>query len=162
MQLPVCQTPPLCLNTSQNRTMQHRVALYWPLFLWCAGSSTECLGSSPEAGSPATAGRPCLMRASSCTSSPRGQTCNCNWPDCFIVIRPLIDARLPSARLLYANRWKLFSALCNSQNVNPEHCSAHIRLRYLQTSLDTLNLYVAASSARQASVDDRPMKRSQS
>ena len=83
-------------------------------------------------------------------------------PDLFLnfcnqaVVQTIINACAS-----YANRWKLFSGWCGSQNVDPEHCSVPVLLKYLQTWLDqglsssTIKMYVAAISARHAFVDGR-------
>ena len=77
------------------------------------------------------------------------------------IVQTIISARASSTRLLYANRWILFSGWCDSQNVDPVHCSVPVLLKYLQMllgkglSASTIKVYIAAISARHAFVDGR-------
>ncbi|XP_077367945.1 uncharacterized protein LOC144013224 [Festucalex cinctus] len=75
------------------------------------------------------------------------------------VTRTILNARAPSTRLQYANRWKLFVAWCGERGVDPVSCSIPTILDFLQSLLDkgrsqsTLKVYVAAISARHVGAD---------
>ena len=77
------------------------------------------------------------------------------------VIQTILDARAPSTRALYANRWKLFSQWCEVHGVAPVSCSVPAILSYLQSLLEkrltpsTLKVYMAAISAKHSMVDGR-------
>ena len=77
------------------------------------------------------------------------------------VVRTIFSSRAPSTRLLYANRWKLFSQWCVARGEVPETCSVVVILHFLQSVLDnrraasTLRVYMAAISATHARVDNQ-------
>ena len=77
------------------------------------------------------------------------------------VVRTIFSSRAPSTRLLYANRWKLFSQWCVARGEVPETCSVVVILHFLQSVLDnrraasTLHVYMAAISATHARVDNQ-------
>ena len=77
------------------------------------------------------------------------------------VIDTVLSSRAFSTRLLYANRWKLFSLWCQTQGELPENCSVAIILRFLQSLLDagrcasTLRVYAAAISAGHVRVNNQ-------
>ena len=76
------------------------------------------------------------------------------------VRRTVLNARAPSTRLQYDNRWKLFSVWCMGRNTDPVHCSVLTVLEFRQSlpdngrSSSTLRVYVAAISCRHAKVDN--------
>ncbi|KAK0147606.1 hypothetical protein N1851_012909 [Merluccius polli] len=71
----------------------------------------------------------------------------------------ILNARAPSTRAQYENRWKLFSDWCNGKAADPVRCPVAIVLEFLQSLLDsgrshsTLMVYVAAISSRHEGVD---------
>ena len=75
------------------------------------------------------------------------------------VRRTLLNARAPSTRMLYDNRWGLFSRWCADHGVDPASCPVSAVLEFLQSLLDrgrtpsTLKVYVAAISCRHSNVD---------
>ena len=77
------------------------------------------------------------------------------------VVRTIFSSRAPSTRLLYANRWKLFSQWCVAWGEVPETFSVVVILHFLQSVLDnrraasTLRVYMAAISATHARVDNQ-------
>ena len=77
------------------------------------------------------------------------------------MVQTLLNARAPSTRALYDNRWRLFCNWCEAQQTDPIRCSVPRLLQYLQTLFDkglsasTLRVYVAAISARHVWVDGR-------
>ena len=81
--------------------------------------------------------------------------------DCIEPVnRTFLNARAPSTRMQYENRWKLFSDWCHGRNENPVHCSVPTILEFLQSLLDdgrcpaTVRVYVAAISSQHARVDN--------
>lgn len=77
--------------------------------------------------------------------------------DCSQGVRnTVLNARAPSTRSLYNNRWKLFSAWCSERSLDPQSCPVPRLLDYLQSLLDsgkspaTLKVYVAAIAAHHA------------
>ena len=76
------------------------------------------------------------------------------------VVCTIFSSRAPSTRLLYANRWKLFSQWCVARGKVPGTCSVVVILHFLQSVLDnrraasTLPVYMAAISATHARVDN--------
>ena len=66
----------------------------------------------------------------------------------------ILNARAPSTRLQYENKWKTFSNWCAHGNHDPVHCSVPTALEFLQSLLDggrspsTLRVYVAAISCQ--------------
>lgn len=79
---------------------------------------------------------------------------------CSDAVRDTIyNARAPSTRLLYENRWKLFSEWCGTRHADPVCCPVTIILEFLQSLLDsgrshsTLKVFVAAISSRHDRVD---------
>ena len=77
------------------------------------------------------------------------------------MIQVLLNARAPSTRALYANRWRLFCNWCESQHVDPITCSVPILLHYVNTLMDkgltasTMKVSIYAISARHVPVDGR-------
>ena len=53
------------------------------------------------------------------------------------VRRTILNARAPSTRLQYANRWKLFVEWCENHREDPVLCSVSTVLEFLQSLLDT-------------------------
>ncbi len=158
-------------DTSQDRQVQSLGVASCSLLAWedmvsslPLPSQRSALGPPTEAGSPFAVGGEHLASSSGVPPvaclAPEGLDSLLNLCD-QAVVQTIISARASSTRLLYANRWKLFSVWCGSQNVDPEHCSVPVLLKYLQTLLDkglsasTIKLYVAAISARHAFVDGR-------
>ena len=92
------------------------------------------------------AGGPCPVGIESC--SPRVQ-------------ETIIAARSPGTRLMYDNRWKLFSQWCAERNEDPRRCSIQVILAYLQSLFDkgrapgTLKVYVAAISLYHETVGEQ-------
>ncbi|XP_073671778.1 uncharacterized protein [Paramisgurnus dabryanus] len=76
------------------------------------------------------------------------------------VCNTILNARAPSTRAQYENRWQLFTTWCSDRDVDPVHCSVPKILEFLQSLLDggrspaTLRVYVAAISSRHARVDN--------
>ena len=76
------------------------------------------------------------------------------------VCNTILNARAPSTRAQYENRWQLFTAWCSDRAEDPVHCSVPMILEFLQSLLDggrapaTLRVYVAAISSRHARVDN--------
>ena len=76
------------------------------------------------------------------------------------VCNTILNARAPSTRAQYENRWQLFTAWCSDRAEDPVHCSVPTILEFLQSLLDggrapaTLRVYVAAISSRHARVDN--------
>uniref|UniRef100_A0A8C5FW49 Core-binding (CB) domain-containing protein n=1 Tax=Gadus morhua TaxID=8049 RepID=A0A8C5FW49_GADMO len=74
------------------------------------------------------------------------------------VCNTILNARAPSTRAQYENRWQLFTAWCSDRAEDPVHCSAPKILEFLQSLVDggrspaTLRVYVAAISSRHTSV----------
>ena len=72
----------------------------------------------------------------------------------------ILNARAPSTRLQYDNRWKLFSSWCGDRSEDPVHCSLPTSLEFLQSLLgkgrspSTLKVYVAAISCHHAKIDN--------
>ncbi|XP_041802371.1 uncharacterized protein LOC121613147, partial [Chelmon rostratus] len=72
----------------------------------------------------------------------------------------VLNARAPSTRAQYENRWRLFSGWCSGRHEDPVHCSVPIILEFLQSLLDsgrspsTLKVYVAAISSRHVLVNN--------
>lgn len=70
-----------------------------------------------------------------------------------------INARAPSTRAQYQNRWKLFSRWCSENQINPQSCTITNILEFLQTfltlgrSYSTIKVYVAALSAHRGLID---------
>ncbi len=64
----------------------------------------------------------------------------------------VLNARAPSTRALYQNRWKLFLRWCNDHQLNHQRCSISDILEFLQSlltmgrSYSTIRVYVAAIS----------------
>lgn len=77
-----------------------------------------------------------------------------------IVRRTILNAKAPSTRLLYENRWELFSHWCAAWSEDPGHCGVPIILEFLQSLLDegrspsSLRVYVAAISWGHAQTDN--------
>ncbi|KAL2095682.1 hypothetical protein ACEWY4_007830 [Coilia grayii] len=71
----------------------------------------------------------------------------------------IASSRAASTNALYANRWKLFSAWCLTQGVEPTRCPLPTILLILQSLFDkgltpsTIKVYAAAISAQLARVD---------
>ncbi|KAK0151644.1 hypothetical protein N1851_007054 [Merluccius polli] len=65
----------------------------------------------------------------------------------------ILNARAPSTRAQYENRWKLFSDWCNGKAADPVRCPVAIVLEFLGRSHSTLRVYVAAISSRHEGVD---------
>lgn len=71
----------------------------------------------------------------------------------------ICNARAPSTRLLYANRWKLFDKWCRDRGLDPIRCPVPAILLFLQDLLDkgrspsTLKVYLAAISCWHIDVD---------
>lgn len=69
------------------------------------------------------------------------------------VIHTVLNSRAPSTRLLYANRWKIFSQWCRTNGEVPESCLVAIILHFLQSLMDkgrcssTLKVYAPVLSA---------------
>ena len=146
--------PPVCLSsdhtthadTSQDRQVQSHCVAGGSLLaregmvsFYPAASQWSALVSSTEAGSPVT------VEGEHLASSPRAPPVACLAPegrDLLLnfydqaVFQTIISAPASSTRLMYANRWKLFSGLFDNQKVDPEHCSVPVLLKYLQTLLD--------------------------
>lgn len=76
------------------------------------------------------------------------------------VRRTILNARAPSTRLQYENRWRLFSNWCASRDEDPLRCSVPTILDFLQSLLDegrspsTLKVYVAAISCQHIRIDN--------
>ncbi|KAK9542065.1 hypothetical protein VZT92_002063 [Zoarces viviparus] len=79
---------------------------------------------------------------------------------CMPVRRTILNARAPSTRRQYENRWRLFSDWCVVRNKDPVQCPVPIVLEFLQSLLDkgqspsTVRVYVAALSWHHARVDN--------
>ncbi|XP_051945362.1 uncharacterized protein LOC127617436 [Xyrauchen texanus] len=69
------------------------------------------------------------------------------------VLRTITEARAPSTRRLYAQKWKVFSDWCDTKSLNPKSCEIPSVLAFLQELLEagrtpsTLKVYVAAIAA---------------
>ena len=122
------------------------------------------MAAPQQEGSPVSVGRPHLASVSGTPAAvcmapegPEPLLSQCDQD----VIQTILDARAPSTRALYANRWKLFSQWCEVNREVPESCSVPVILRYLQSlmekklSASTLKVYVAAISARHSKVDNQ-------
>jgi hypothetical protein len=79
------------------------------------------------------------------------------------VLRTITEARAPSTRRLYAQKWKMFSDWCEARNLNPETCEVPSVLVFLQELLEagrtpsTLKVYVAAIAASHDPVEGRTL-----
>ena len=115
-----------------------------------------------QEGPPFTAGGPDLAPRS---PSPPALGLAAAGPDSLLnvctetVRNTILNARAPSTRAQYANRWKLFSDWCRGKAVDPARCSVATVLEFLQSLLDdgrshsTLRVYVAAISSRHEMLD---------
>ena len=79
---------------------------------------------------------------------------------CTATVRnTILNARAPSTRAQYENRWKLFSDWCNRNAADPVRCPVATVLEFLQSLLDsgrshsTLRVYASAISSRHERVD---------
>ena len=69
------------------------------------------------------------------------------------VLETISNARAPSTRANYQQRWRLYSSWCQDRGFDPKTCSAAVVLHILQSLLDTsraastLRVYAAAISA---------------
>lgn len=90
------------------------------------------------------------------TGGPESLLSSCPEP----VRQTILNARAPSTRLQYDNRWKLFCSWCAGREVDPAQCPIPMVLEFLQSLLDrgrspsTLKVYVAAISCHHARVDN--------
>ncbi|KAL0149156.1 hypothetical protein M9458_055588, partial [Cirrhinus mrigala] len=72
------------------------------------------------------------------------------------VVETILQSRAPSARKLYALKWKLFTSWCGERQQDPVNCPVGTVLEFLQAhfsiglSHSTLKVYVAAISAYHA------------
>ena len=118
---------------------------------------------SRQEGSPVTvtgqdlASRPSLPTAMGLAAAgPNPLLTECSDDVC----NTILNARVPSTRAQYENRWQLFTAWCSDRAEDPVHCSVPMILEFLQSLLDggrapaTLRVYVAAISSRHARVDN--------
>ena len=68
------------------------------------------------------------------------------------VLRTVDNARAPSARANYGQKWRVFSTWCHNRQENPANCPIEMILRFLQSILDsnrapsTIKVYTAAIS----------------
>ena len=101
-------------------------------------------------------GAPAVVRVAPESQDPLLTSC-----DQSVVCSTIFSSRAPSTRLLYANRWKLFSQWCVAWGEVPETFSVVVILHFLQSVLDnrraasTLRVYMAAISATHARVDNQ-------
>ncbi|KAK7905159.1 hypothetical protein WMY93_017766 [Mugilogobius chulae] len=78
------------------------------------------------------------------------------------------NARAPSTRLQYANRWRLFSEWCHEKGQDPSCCPVSFILSFLQELLNqgrspsTLKVYVAAISCSHVGLDGVSVGRNRS
>jgi hypothetical protein len=118
---------------------------------------------SRQEGSPVTvtgqdlASRPSLPTAMGLAAAgPNPLLTECSDDVC----NTILNARAPSTRAQYENRWQLFTAWCSDRAEDPVHCSVPKILEFFQSLLDggrapaTLRVYVAAISSRHARVDN--------
>ena len=90
------------------------------------------------------------------TAGPNPLLAECSDEGCNIIL----NARAPSTRVQYENKWQLFSAWCSDRSEDPVHCSVPEILEFLQSLLDcgrspaTLRVYVAAISSHHTRVDN--------
>ena len=126
----------------------------------------DAVASTLEAGSSVSGGGPYLAPSSGPSSAPclASEGSDLLLSSCDqAVVHTVLNARAPSTRALYANRWRLFCGWCEGQHVDPATCSVPVLLRYLQTLLDrglqpnTVKVYLAAISARHVPVDGRTL-----
>lgn len=110
---------------------------------------------APQEGSPVPAGR-----AYSTSRAPTPPTLGVATAGAGTVFseyggeieHTISNARAPSTRRLYANRWKLFEEWCRSRGQDAVHCPVSLVLQFLQELLNrgrspsTLKVYVAAIS----------------
>ncbi|XP_077367689.1 uncharacterized protein LOC144011105 [Festucalex cinctus] len=114
------------------------------------GGPVVSTGRSGLASRPTAPSRMCLA-----TEGPQPLLTGCTES----VTRTILNARAPSTRQQYANRWKLFVTWCGERGVDPVSCSIPTILDFLQSLLDkgrsqsTLKVYVAAISARHVGAD---------
>ena len=119
---------------------------------------------SPRETGPSVSGRrthmahecgvPAAVRVASESQDPLLTSCDQS------VVCTIFSSRAPSTRLLYTNRWELFSQWCVAHGEVPETCSVVAILLFLQSVLDrkapcTLAPYVATISAADARVDNQ-------
>lgn len=77
------------------------------------------------------------------------------------MLNTLTEARAPSTRRLYAQKWSIFSDWCTTKDLNPNTCEVEHILSFLQEMLDsgrapsTLKVYVAAITANHALIAGR-------
>ncbi len=125
--------------------------------------SHDAVAPSRQEGSPVPVRRACVAPQPTTSSTvclaaggPEPLLNSCAEP----VRRTILNARAPSTRLQYENRWKLFSAWCIDRDEDPVHCSVPTVLDFLQSLLDegrsysTLKVYVAAISCGHVRVDN--------
>ncbi|XP_077371178.1 uncharacterized protein LOC144014787 [Festucalex cinctus] len=114
------------------------------------GGPVVSTGRSGLASRPSAPSRMCLA-----TEGPQPLLTGCTES----VTRTILNARAPSTRQQYANKWKLFVTWCGERGVDPVSCSIPTILVFLQSLLDkgrsqsTLKVYVAAISARHVGAD---------
>ena len=162
--------PTTHVDTSQNRQVQSHCAAGGILLTREGMVSSYPAASHRALASPTKALSPVTVEGEHLLSLPRAPPVAClapEWPDLLLyscyqaVVQTKISACASLTRLMYANRWKVFSGWCDSQNVDPEHFSIPVLLKYLQTLLDkglsasTIKVYVAAISAQHAFMDGR-------
>ncbi len=79
------------------------------------------------------------------------------------VVETIIQARAPSTRQTYAQKWSLFATWCSSQREDPRRSTIGVVLSFLQERLErrlspsTLKVYVAAIAAHHDAVDGRSL-----
>ncbi len=131
-------------------------------------STTQALPQLPMAparqeGSPVSVTGPDLAPRPPAPATVGLATAGSNMPltGCSDAVRnTILNARAPSTRAQYENRWQLFTKWCSDKGEDPVHCSVPRILDFLQSLLDsgrspaTLRVYVAAISSRHAQVDN--------
>ncbi len=70
----------------------------------------------------------------------------------------LLNARAPSTRSAYADKWRAFSQWCEKKEIVPHDCTLSNLLDFLQSlSCSTIKVYVAALSAYRGPVEGMPL-----